>query len=122
MAATPYLFGSRPVAAEPYHAAPERRVQGNPQQTIWSHYTDPTGQFAVGEWQGEVGSWRVQYTEEEFCQIIEGVSTLTGDDGTVLTVRAGDRFVIPAGFAGTWEVRERTRKTYVIYERKGLAA
>lgn len=121
MAPTMYTFGSRDIPAEPYHAAPERRVQGNPQQTLWPHYTDASGQFAVGEWQGEVGSWRVQYTEEEFCQIIEGVSTLTGDDGTAVTVRAGDRFVIPAGFAGTWQVLERTRKTYVIYERKASA-
>lgn len=120
MPQTVYLFGSKAVAAEPYHAAPERRVQGNPQLTVWQHYTDPSGQFSVGEWQGEVGSWRVQYTEEEFCQIIEGVSTLTGDGGTAVTVRAGDRFVIPAGFQGTWQVLERTRKTYVIYERKAL--
>lgn len=119
MAPTIYTFGSRAIPAESYHAAPERRVQGNPQQTLWPHYTDPTGQFAVGEWQGEVGSWRVQYTEEEFCQILEGVSTLTSDDGQTVTVRAGDRFVIPAGFQGTWQVLERTRKTYVIYERKG---
>ncbi len=118
MAQTLYLFGSTSVPAEHYHPAAERLVQGNPQLTVWQHYTDPSGQFSVGEWQGEVGSWRVQYTEEEFCQIIEGVSTITGDDGAALTVRAGDRFVIPAGFKGTWQVLERTRKTYVIYERR----
>ena len=113
-----YMFGSKSVPAENYHADSERLLQGNPQLTVWQHYTDPTGQFGVGEWQGDVGCWRVQYTEEEFCQIIEGVSTITGDDGTAVTVRAGDRFVIPAGFRGTWQVLERTRKTYVIYERK----
>lgn len=113
-----YTFGSRDVAAEHYHAAPERRLQGDPRQTVWQHYTDASGQFMVGEWQGDVGCWRVQYTEEEFCHIIEGVSTITSDDGTAVTVRAGDRFVIPAGFQGRWQVLERTRKTYVIYERK----
>lgn len=118
MAHPVYLFGTRDVPAEPYHPAPERRVKGNPALCVWPHYSDATGQFAVGEWQGEVGAWRVQYTEEEFCQILEGVSTITSDDGHSLTVRAGDRFVIPAGFTGTWEVLERTRKTYVVYERK----
>jgi uncharacterized cupin superfamily protein len=118
MSATIYLFGSKTIPAEHYQAAPERLISGNPQLTVWQHYTDPTGQFSVGEWQGEVGTWRVQYTEEEFCQIIEGVSTITGEDGTALTVRSGDRFVIPAGFQGTWQVLERTRKTYVIFERK----
>jgi hypothetical protein len=118
MAPTIYTFGTHTVPAEHYHAAPERLVQGNPQLTVWPHYSDASGQFSVGEWQGEVGAWRVQYTEEEFCQILEGVSTITADDGAVLTVRAGDRFVIPAGFTGTWQVLERTRKTYVIYEPK----
>lgn len=116
MSPSVYVFGSRDIAAEPYQTAPERRVQGNPQLTLWQHYADPSGQFSVGEWQGEVGAWRLDFTEDEFCQIIEGVSTITGVNGTTLTVRAGDRFVIPAGFQGTWQVLERTRKTYVSYE------
>ncbi|HLD67170.1 MAG TPA: cupin domain-containing protein, partial [Pseudomonas sp.] len=28
----------------------------------------------------------------------------------------GDRFVIPAGFSGTWEVLEPCRKVYVMFE------
>jgi uncharacterized protein len=63
-----------------------------------------------------MGKWRVSYTEEEYCQILHGVSVITGDDGNAITVRAGDRFVIPRGFAGTWEVIETTKKLYVIYE------
>jgi hypothetical protein len=31
-------------------------------------------------------------------------------------VGPGDEFVIPRGFVGTWQVVEKTRKTYVIYE------
>ena len=33
-------------------------------------------------------------------------------------LRAGDRFVIPAGFRGTWEVLETCRKIYVTFEQK----
>lgn len=29
---------------------------------------------------------------------------------------AGDQFVIPAGFRGTWETIETCRKIYVIFE------
>jgi uncharacterized cupin superfamily protein len=36
--------------------------------------------------------------------------------GEPMTVRQGDAFVIPAGFKGVWEVIERTRKHYAIYE------
>lgn len=113
-----YVFGSKDVPAEHYRKEPERLLAGNPQLTVWQHYTDATGEFAAGEWAGDVGTWRVEYTEEEFCQIIEGVSVITGDDGNAVTVRAGDRFVVPAGFRGTWQVIERTRKTYVVFERK----
>jgi uncharacterized cupin superfamily protein len=33
-----------------------------------------------------------------------------------VTVGPGDRFVMPRGFRGTWEVVEATRKTFVIYQ------
>ena len=33
-----------------------------------------------------------------------------------MTSRTGDRFVIPAGFSGTWEVIEPTRKVYAMFE------
>jgi uncharacterized cupin superfamily protein len=33
-----------------------------------------------------------------------------------VTVVAGDSFVIPRGFVGTWEVVDRTRKEFAIYE------
>lgn len=36
--------------------------------------------------------------------------------GHSVTVRPGDRFVMPRGFTGTWEVIEPTRKLYVMYE------
>jgi uncharacterized cupin superfamily protein len=45
-----------------------------------------------------------------------GRSRLTNADGVVREVVAGDEFVIPRGFEGVWEVIERTRKIYVIYE------
>ncbi|VVO42529.1 hypothetical protein PS704_06037 [Pseudomonas fluorescens] len=43
---------------------------------------------------------------------------LRDNDGNSKTVRAGDRFVIPAGFRGTWEVLETCRKIYVAFEQK----
>ena len=41
---------------------------------------------------------------------------MRGDDGSDTTVVAGDSFVIPAGFEGTWEVLEFARKLYAVYE------
>jgi len=107
------LLASEPVE---YLPAAEKIVSGNPRQRVWSHYTDASQKFSVGVWECEPGAWRVRYTEEEYCRIVTGRSLLTSADGVVREVVACDEFVIPRGFEGVWEVVERTRKIYVIYE------
>lgn len=102
--------------AEEYFLPAEKLIQGNPRQTVWVQYADPSRRFTVGLWHSEVGKWRIHYTEEEYCHLIEGVSRITDMDGQATMVSAGDNFVIPAGFAGTWEVVEPTTKRFVIYE------
>ncbi len=101
---------------EDYFLPTEKLIDGNPRQTVWQQYTDPSGKFFAGAWQSEVGKWRISYTEEEYCQILHGVSVITDAVGNGVTVKAGDRFVIPRGFVGSWEVIEPTKKLYVIYE------
>lgn len=103
---------------ENYYLPAEKRLEGNPQQTLCTQYTDPKGEFFIGLWSSEVGKWKVQYTEEEFCCMLTGISIITDETGAALTVKAGDEFVIPAGFVGTWEMLEPTTKRFVIYERK----
>jgi uncharacterized cupin superfamily protein len=102
--------------AESYFLPPEKLLSGNPRQTVRMLYTDPTKQFFVGEWESEVGKWRINYTEEEYCRMLEGVSVISDEQGCAVTVTAGDSFVIPRGFVGSWEVLQPTRKTFVIYE------
>lgn len=99
-----------------YHLPGEKLLRGNPLQQAWSAYEGSEGRFHSGVWRSEVGKWRVNYSEEEYCEILEGVSVIADERGNVVTVRKGDRFVVPRGFAGTWEVVEPTRKIYVIYE------
>lgn len=102
-----------PEASRP---APERLVAGDPRQLCWNHYTDPSGRFHAGVWQGEAGAWKVFYDpgEEELCTLLEGVVRLTEEGGAVRAFRAGDSFVVPGGFRGTWENVGRVRKVYAI--------
>ena len=70
----------------------------------------------LGTWEAEPGCWRVDYTENEFCQILEGHSILRDACGNEMDLKAGDNLVIPVGFKGEWQVVETTKKIYVIYE------
>lgn len=57
----------------PADASPERIKAGNPAQTVWNHYSDPSQQFHVGFWACEPGRWTIHYTEHEYCQLLEGM-------------------------------------------------
>jgi uncharacterized cupin superfamily protein len=99
-----------------YHLPAEKRLHGDPQQTLWLQHRDASGQFVAGLWRSEPGTWRVAYTEDEFCLMLEGRSIVTDADGHAVTVVAGESFVIPRGFVGTWQVLETTTKRFVSYE------
>ncbi|MBD8596898.1 cupin domain-containing protein [Pseudomonas sp. W2Oct36] len=111
-------FSEATTAAERFTPAAEKILKGEPNQTVYNHYNSPCGQLNAGVWEGEVGQWKVNYTEHEYCEIVQGVSVLRDEAGKSKTLRAGDRFVIPAGFKGTWEVLEACRKIYVVFEQK----
>ena len=101
---------------EPYEVAPEKMLAGSPKQTLSNLFSNAAGTFHAGFWAAEAGKWQVAYTEFEYCEILEGVIMMTDAEGHVQTVRKGDRFVIEAGYRGTWEVLETARKVYVIFE------
>ncbi|SEM59732.1 hypothetical protein SAMN04487857_103120 [Pseudomonas sp. ok272] len=111
-------FSQATTEPERYRPDPAKVLQGDPEQTLYNHYASPCGQLNAGEWEAEVGQWTVSFSEHEYCEILKGVSVLRDSEGNAKTLRAGDRFVIPAGFKGTWEVLEPCRKVYVAFEQK----
>ena len=71
-------------------------------------------QFNVpGELLGEKAAF-LQDNMEVTVNFIEGKAVLTNEDGRRWTLKAGDGFLIPPGFKGTWETVEKVRKHYVI--------
>lgn len=111
-----HRLNASPAAAGTYQLPAEKLLAGNPTQTLWMHYTDPSGKFCTGLWKSEPGTWKIAYTEEEFCQLLEGISIVTDATGHAVTLVVGDEFVIPRGFVGTWQVVQTTTKRFVIYE------
>jgi uncharacterized cupin superfamily protein len=101
---------------ESYFVAVDKLIAGNPKQTAWVQHASPDQRFTAGLWHSEAGTWRIRYTEDEYCRILEGLSIITAEDGQAVSVRPGDEFVIPRGFVGTWEVVEPTLKRFVIHE------
>jgi uncharacterized cupin superfamily protein len=99
-----------------YETPAEKCFRGRPMQRTWHHFTASDDKFFAGIWEAEPGCWKISYTENEFCQILEGRSILRDASGNETELKAGDNFVIPAGFEGEWDVIETTRKIYVIYE------
>jgi uncharacterized cupin superfamily protein len=103
-------------AGEASAPAAANLLAGNPRQQVWNVLSSPDGRFHAGEWASGTGAWRVNYTEYELCHILEGAVRLTDEAGAARLYRAGDTFVIPSGFRGTWEVIEPCRKLYAIYD------
>lgn len=101
---------------EPADPAPDRVLAGTPRAHVANQYADGTGQFFCGTWRGSAGRWRIHYTEHEFCVLLEGRVRIESADGERREFSPGDAFVVPAGFAGTWEVLEPCRKWYAIFE------
>ncbi len=94
----------------------EKCVRGQPVQRTWHQFTSGDEKFFAGTWEAEPGCWNISCTENEYCEILTGHSILRDASGAEHELKPGDRFVIPAGFEGQWDVIETTRKIYAIYQ------
>src|ERR1700690_1189656 len=92
----------------------ERILAGIPRAGVANQYEVWSQQFFCGIWTSTAGKWRVRYTEHEFCVIIEGRMRIESVSGEKHELKAGDAFVVPAGFEGVWEVSEPCKKWYAI--------
>ena len=78
------------------------------------------GKFASGMY--KAGKSRFEITDpygvDEFMFFLEGSVTLTSDDGSQMTINAGEAVTIPKEWTGIWET-EGYRKIWVIYSESG---
>jgi uncharacterized protein len=94
--------------------AAEKILSGAPMTGVRAAYENDAKGFYTGVWESSPGRWRISYTEDELCVILEGRVRLTADDGEVREYEKGASFVIASGFSGVWETIERVRKVYAI--------
>ena len=94
----------------------DRLLAGSPELQVRNYFSDASQQFFAGRWSASRGKWRVRYTENELCVMTAGRVIIESASGARSSFGAGDAFVIPAGFEGTWEVVEDCSKIYAIFE------
>ena len=93
---------------------PARLIAGEYKTRTWNQAGGDKGPWS-GIWESTPGKVKVDYTGEwEFCHFLEGEAVLTNTQGQSWHLKAGDAFVIPEGFKGTWETIRKVRKHYVI--------
>jgi uncharacterized cupin superfamily protein len=108
------------VAAEVSEPPAERLLAGSPQLRVENYFADDSQQFFAGRWSATRGKWRVRYTENELCVMTAGRVVIHSESGERNVFGPGEAFVVPAGFAGTWEVLEDCSKIYAIFEARAL--
>lgn len=74
------------------------------------------GAVSTGFWERDPDSWPFERPHDEVALILEGDADIVTDDGRTLTIGAGDVLVTPKRSAGTWVIRERIVKFWVIYD------
>jgi len=76
-----------------------------------------SGVFAgnkVAFWGSEAGALKAgNYPLDEFVYVLEGDLVTVDADGTRHEFHPGDAFVIPKGWAGTWDMKTRFKKIIV---------
>ncbi len=78
-------------------------------------YRSADERFVVSLWQSGPGVLQTDaYPHDEYCLVIEGRVIVTNrPSGTRAEYGVGDTFVIPKGWAGTWDMPVRFTKQFV---------
>jgi uncharacterized cupin superfamily protein len=109
------------------------RVERSGDRGAWRQLVDPPGALpsggreadvfstaggvlTTGFWEREPDTWSFERPYDEVALILEGDADIVTDDGRTLTIGPGDVLVTPEGSAGTWVIRERIVKFWVIYD------
>ena len=85
--------------------------------TELSEYRSEDRKFTVALWESGPGVLKTDaYPHDEYCLVLEGHLIVTNRSGRREEFGPGDTFVIPKGWAGTWNMTTRFKKQYVAFE------
>ena len=85
--------------------------------TSATRYRSEDRKFTVALWESGPGILKTDaYPHDEYCLVLEGHLIITNRSGRREEFNPGDTFVIPKGWAGTWNMTTRFKKQYVAFE------
>ncbi len=110
--------GDPAAGLQPCQFVDPRNVAGDPPaETGHVFFTNAAGNLTAGVWQATAYKEKIDgYPVDELMVVLEGSVTITDAEGVSETFSAGDTFIMPKGFRGTWENTETMRKYYMILE------
>jgi uncharacterized cupin superfamily protein len=79
-------------------------------------YRSTDKKFLVAIWESGPGVLQTEsYPNDEYVLVLEGDLAITNKSGRKETFKAGDSFVIPKGWAGTWDMKTKFKKQFVAF-------
>ncbi len=93
---------------------------GNPVQRGHIYHQDEALGYMAGVWDCTAMTGKFEpYAVHEFMFLLEGSIIMVLEDGTEITVNAGEPFVIPKGLPCQWKQLGTVRKYFMIFEDPG---
>jgi len=87
-----------------------------------SAYEVFAGEFSAYIYASDPGTLNIaDYPFDEYVLVMSGTSVLTDSAGVSQTFKAGDSFMVPKGFTGTWELQGDYRELFIM-ESQSMAA
>jgi len=84
----------------------------------YTAYADPSGVFTAGVWACDAGTIQIEdLAIDEACYLIEGEVIITDQNGNSEVFSAGEAFLLPQGFVGTWHMPRPIRKYNAMFRR-----
>ncbi|HGW4869700.1 TPA: cupin domain-containing protein [Pseudomonas aeruginosa] len=83
-------------------------------ETEYRCFSSASGSLFGGTWCGEPGQLVLEsYPYDELCVMLSGHVALVDDDGARKDFKAGDAFLVPFGFSGSWLTLEPSSKIFI---------
>lgn len=96
---------------------------GTPVQHGHIYHQDEALGYMAGVWDCTAMTGKFEpYAVHEFMFLLEGSVTMVREDGTEVTVNAGEPFVVPKGLPCQWKQLGYVRKYFMIFENPGARA